>query len=92
MHQARPVVATTAVGAVAGGLVRDGVSGLVVAAGDPDALAGAIDALLADPALRRRLGEAGRTEVSKYTYDAMVDAFDRALAAAAGPRRSPSRR
>ncbi|HET8978747.1 MAG TPA: glycosyltransferase, partial [Solirubrobacteraceae bacterium] len=29
MHQARPVIATTAVGAAAGGLVRDGATGLV---------------------------------------------------------------
>jgi glycosyltransferase involved in cell wall biosynthesis len=85
MHQARPVVATTAVGAVAGGLVRDQETGLVVAPGDPEALAAAIDRLLSDADLRTRLGTAGQTAVAAYTYDAMVDAFDRALAAAARP-------
>ena len=34
MSQGRPVIATTAVGAAAGGLVRDGETGLVVPAGD----------------------------------------------------------
>ncbi|MDQ6776617.1 MAG: glycosyltransferase family 4 protein [Actinomycetota bacterium] len=82
MHQARPIIATTAVGAVAGGLVRDRETGLVVRPGDAEALARAIDRLLADAALRDRLGRAGREAVSGYTYDAMVAAFDDALAAA----------
>jgi glycosyltransferase involved in cell wall biosynthesis len=82
MHQARPVLATSAVGAVAGGLVRDGVSGVVVAPGDPAALARAIGRLLADERLRTRLGFAARQAVAAYNYDAMAAAFDRALAAA----------
>ncbi|MBV9423790.1 MAG: glycosyltransferase family 4 protein [Solirubrobacterales bacterium] len=79
MYQRRPVVATTSVGAVAGGLVRDGDTGLVVPAGDPAALAKAIDRLLIAPDLRSRLGEAGRRAVAAYTYEAMVEAIDRAL-------------
>jgi len=82
LHQGRPVVASDAVGAVAGGLVRDGDTGLVVPAGDAPALAGAIGRLLADPELAARLGARGRGAVGAYTYDAMVGAFDRALAAA----------
>lgn len=82
MHQGVPVIATTAVGAVAGGLVADGETGLVVAPGDPDALAAAIDRLLGDETLRARLGAAARAAVAPYTYDAMADAFDRALAVA----------
>jgi glycosyltransferase involved in cell wall biosynthesis len=81
-EQARPMIATTAVGAVAGGLVRDGETGLVVAPGDSAALARAIDQLLGDSALRERLGAAARAAVQPYTYEAMADAFDRALAAA----------
>jgi glycosyltransferase involved in cell wall biosynthesis len=85
MHQGRPMVASSAVGAVAGGLVRDGVTGLVVAPGDAGALAGAIDRLLADQPLRDRLGAAARAAVAPYTYDAMADAFGRALATAIKP-------
>jgi len=82
MHQARPVVATTSVGAVAGGLVRDGQTGLVVPPGDAGALARAIDRLLADPGMRERLGAAAREAAAPYTYEAMAAAFDRALAVA----------
>jgi len=79
MHQGRPVIATDAVGAVRGGLVRDGETGLVVPAGDPGALRSAIERLLQDGQLRAQLGAAARLAVAPYTYDAMVEAFDRAL-------------
>jgi glycosyltransferase involved in cell wall biosynthesis len=82
LHQGTPVVATTAVGAVAGGLVRDGETGLVVPPGDAHALAGAIARLLADPALRTRLGASGRAALAGHTYAAMADAFGVALARA----------
>lgn len=88
MHQGRPMVASDSVGAVAGGLVRDGETGLVAPAGDPDALIGAVERLLADDALRARLGDAAREAVRPYTYDAMADAFGRALATAAARRRT----
>jgi glycosyltransferase involved in cell wall biosynthesis len=79
MHQGRPVIATPAVGAVAGGLVRHDETGWVVPASDPRALVRAINHLLADPATRSRLGEAARDAVAPYTYEAMLTAFDRAL-------------
>jgi glycosyltransferase involved in cell wall biosynthesis len=85
MHQARPVIATTAVGAVAGGLVEHEQTGLVVPPNDPLALMAAIERLLTDPELRRQLGERGRQAVSAYTYDAMLTAFDRAIATATTP-------
>jgi glycosyltransferase involved in cell wall biosynthesis len=79
MHQGRPVVASSSVGAVAGGLVRDQRNGLVVPPRDAAALRAAIVGLLDDRSLRVRLGDAARSDVSGYTYDAMVEAFDRAL-------------
>ncbi|HXD64246.1 MAG TPA: glycosyltransferase family 4 protein [Solirubrobacteraceae bacterium] len=80
-EQARPMIATTAVGAAAGGLVRDHETGLVIAPGDPAALARAIYQLLADGALRDRLGTAAHAAVRPYTYEAMANAFDQALEA-----------
>jgi glycosyltransferase involved in cell wall biosynthesis len=79
MHQGRPVLASDAVGAVAGGLVRDGHNGIVVPAGDAGALRAAIDRLLADHVLREGLGARARLEVEPYNYEAMVEAFGRAL-------------
>jgi glycosyltransferase involved in cell wall biosynthesis len=83
LHQGTPVIATAAVGAVAGGLVRDEQTGLVVAPGDAPALASAVSRLLRAPDLAERLGAAGRTAVAAYTYEAMVSAFGRALESAA---------
>jgi glycosyltransferase involved in cell wall biosynthesis len=80
MNRGLPVIATDAVGAAAGGLVRDGRNGLVVPAGDSNALAGAIGRLVADPALRARLGEAAAKDVRAFTYDAWAEGFSRALA------------
>lgn len=79
-----PVVASTAVGAVAGGLVRDGQTGLVVPSGDPGALAAAIRRLRADPGLRARLGAAGRDAVRAGHTHAHWAAGMRAARAAAG--------
>jgi glycosyltransferase involved in cell wall biosynthesis len=85
MHQGRPMIATTTVGAVAGELVREGENGVVIRPGDPAVLAGAIDRLLADAPLRARLGAAAQAAVAPYTYEAMAAAFSRALATAIRP-------
>jgi glycosyltransferase involved in cell wall biosynthesis len=86
LHQGTPVIATTAVGAVAGGLIRDGETGLVVPPDDAHALAQAIARLLTDDALRTRLGAAGRAALAGHTYEAMADAFGVALARAGALR------
>ncbi len=79
MNRSLPVIASDAVGAVAGGLVHDGRNGLVVPAGDPRALAGALRQLAADRALRARLGAAGAEDVRAYTHDAWARGFSSAL-------------
>jgi glycosyltransferase involved in cell wall biosynthesis len=81
MHQARPVIASSAVGAAAGGLVRDGETGLVVTPGDTRALGAAIRALLDDPQRRAGLGAAARDAVAAFSHEAAADAFGRALTA-----------
>jgi glycosyltransferase involved in cell wall biosynthesis len=83
-HQGVPVIATDAVGAAAGGLVRHERTGLVVPAGDSDALAAALRRLRADPALRTRLGAAAREAVARYTPMAWAGGMSRAIAAAGG--------
>ncbi|MGH7608254.1 MAG: glycosyltransferase family 4 protein [Gemmatimonadales bacterium] len=57
------------VGGRSGGVpdaVRDGETGILVDPDDPAAVAAGISALLADPALRRRYGAAGRRAVETY--------------------------
>jgi glycosyltransferase involved in cell wall biosynthesis len=81
-HQGVPVIATDAVGAAAGGLVQHERTGLIVEAGDADALHRALQRLYDDPALRARLGANARTAVSAYTYDAWAQGMSRALQAA----------
>ena len=80
MNRHLPVIVSDAVGAAAGGLVRDGRNGLVVPANDPAALAGAMRRLAEDPALRARLGEAGARDVRAYSHDAWARGFSEALA------------
>lgn len=80
MNRGLPVIASDAVGAAAGGLVKDGRNGLVVPAGKPVALAAALRELAGDPALRARMGGTGRADVSSYTYDAWARGFSNALA------------
>ena len=68
----RPVIASRA-GALSE-LIEDGQSGLLVAPRDPDALAGAVERLLDDPALRARCIEAGRRRVeAEWPVDRMVE-------------------
>jgi glycosyltransferase involved in cell wall biosynthesis len=80
MNRGLPVIASDAVGAAAGGLVRDGRNGLVVAAGDPGALAAAIAKLAADVSLRDRLGNAAAEDVCAFSHDAWAHGFSAALA------------
>ena len=81
MHQGTPAIVTDAVGAAAGGLVRDGRNGLVVPERDPAALAAALRTLAHDPQLRARLGSAARDDVNEYSEAAWVAGMRRALTA-----------
>jgi glycosyltransferase involved in cell wall biosynthesis len=84
----RPVVATR-VGGVPD-VVRDGVDGFLVEAGDTDELAERLGRLARDPELRERMGKQGRTRVlPRYAVDRLVDDVDRlyrALLSEAGVR------
>jgi glycosyltransferase involved in cell wall biosynthesis len=68
MAAGRPVIASR-IGQLAN-LIEDGVNGLLCPAGDPIALAAALNRLRRDPALRARLGRAARAAVLKnHTWD-----------------------
>jgi rhamnosyl/mannosyltransferase len=72
MACARPVVSTRVKSGVPW-VNRDGETGLTVAPSDPGALRHALETLIADPALRTRMGEAGRARVAaEFTLDRMA--------------------
>jgi len=76
MAMARPIVAT-AVGGIPE-IVVAGQTGLLVPPADPVALAGAVRALLDDPARAARLGTAGRARAeSTFSLGAHVDGVER---------------
>jgi glycosyltransferase involved in cell wall biosynthesis len=79
MLQGAAVIASDAVGAAAGGLVSDGVTGLISAAGDEAALAAAIQSLERDPTLREKLAAAGLEAASSYDYQAWAAGCSAAL-------------
>jgi glycosyltransferase involved in cell wall biosynthesis len=71
-----PVVATAVGGSPE--LVEDGVRGLLVPRRDPPAMARALDTLLRDPTLRRRMGHDGRAFVeTSLGGERMAREFDR---------------
>lgn len=80
---AKPVVGCDS-GAVST-IIADGVNGLLVPAGHSAELSSALLRLLHSPALRRRMGRAGRRKVlERYTWDTVTsrwrDVYERALA------------
>ena len=82
MNRGLAVIASDAVGAAAGGLVRDGVNGLVVPAGDSGALArGDRGAWPSDPRAARAARRAGaRRTCARYSHDAWARGLLAALA------------
>jgi glycosyltransferase involved in cell wall biosynthesis len=78
-NQGLPVIATDAVGAAGGGLVIDGVNGLIVPEKNSAALANAMASLLDDEQLRRQLGQNARHKISEWDNERMVQGFREAL-------------
>ncbi|MBC7989791.1 MAG: glycosyltransferase [Luteimonas sp.] len=72
-----PVIATAVGGNLS--LVQPDITGLLVPARQPDALAEAMTRLALSPDLRRRLGAAGRARIEReFSLVAMVQSFDQA--------------
>jgi glycosyltransferase involved in cell wall biosynthesis len=84
---AKPIVASRI-----GGLqdsVADGETGLLVPPGDPDALRAAIERLLADPDLRRRMGAAAADRrAALFSPDVVLPRYEEAYELALERRRS----
>jgi glycosyltransferase involved in cell wall biosynthesis len=88
MARGLPVVTTRIPGSGLGWLNRDGDTGLAVEPGDSDALAAALKRLLADEALRQRMGQAARQRwadglTAMTMSDRILDIYSGLLAAPA---------
>jgi glycosyltransferase involved in cell wall biosynthesis len=79
MNQGLPVIATDAVGAAAGGLVRSGFNGFVVPERDSRALAEAIGRILSDDELREKMSQNARRIIADWNNDRMVNGFQQAI-------------
>jgi len=75
MATGRPVIASRIGGLT--DLVVDGETGLLVTPGDADDLRRAIEQLLAAPALRERMGQAGQRRVAEFQPAAVVPRIER---------------
>ncbi len=75
-------------------VVRDGENGLLCPPGDAAAFAAALDALLADASLRRRMGAAGRARSHGFSWDALAPrvlaVYEQACGIRRRPRQAPS--
>lgn len=82
----RPVVATS-VGGVAEAVV-DGVTGLLVPPGDPQALAAAVESLLSNPERRSEMGRCGRDRaLDHFGVATMARSYENLYAGMIGSRR-----
>lgn len=74
----RPVVASRAGGVTE--IVEDGVNGLLVSPGDPEALAGALASLVASPSRGRSLAASGyATASSRFSLRAMLEGVEQQI-------------
>jgi glycosyltransferase involved in cell wall biosynthesis len=82
---------TTATGSI-WELAKHESTALVVPPRDADALRAALERLVSDPPLRKRLGETSRRHCgANFSYQAMLDAMERIYADTAGRMASPTR-
>lgn len=80
MQFGKPVIATDAVGAALD-LIKDGINGFVVKNGDVDGLYQAMERIISEPELERRMGlESKRIIEEGFTYEHMVKGFGEAIA------------
>lgn len=78
-NQGLPVITTDAVGAAAGGLVRNSYNGLVVKERDVSGLSQAMQKILDDPQLRDDLGKNAKATIALWDNESMVLGFRQAI-------------
>ena len=79
-NQGVPVIATDAVGAAAGGLVQNGITGLIVPERQSVALAEAMQRVLDEPNLRQCMSHSAKQTIAHWDNERMVLGFRQAIA------------
>jgi len=79
MNQACPIITTNAVGAAVGGLVIDNKNGFIVPERHSVALKNAIEILLKNPELRKRMGKFSKEIIKGWTPEKMLKGFNQAI-------------
>jgi glycosyltransferase involved in cell wall biosynthesis len=75
----KPVVATSRV-AAAHDLIKQGINGFIVSENDVQALAKAIDRIISDEELAKRMGQKSREIIVQgFTYEHMAGGFKQAI-------------
>lgn len=83
-NQGLPAIVTDVVGAAAGGLVEDGVTGWVVPEADTVAMASALRMALRNEAARAQRSAAALQRVKKWSHEHAAEVIERAIRFAAG--------
>lgn len=79
LNQGVPVIATDAVGAVAGGLIQDGYNGIIVKEQNARELAAAMRRLISQPELRQRMSVDAKNSIQAWTYERNVQGYHDAI-------------
>ena len=79
MAQSTAIIATEVVGAVYGGLVREGKNGMIVPERDASALREAINNLLNNMPVLNLMKQQSKEIITYFTYSQMVDGFEAAI-------------
>lgn len=82
MNAGLPVIATRAVGAAAGGLIVNDLTGIVVPEKSAEGLAAALTLLSGSQDTCRRLGDAAAKRVKEWSHTGAASAFEKAVVAA----------
>ncbi|MDD5005697.1 MAG: glycosyltransferase family 4 protein [Candidatus Omnitrophica bacterium] len=79
MNQGCPAIVTNAVGAAGGGLVEDGINGIIIPEKNSEEIRKAMEKLLTDDKLWRSMAQAGREKVKEYTPEQTYLCFMQAI-------------
>jgi glycosyltransferase involved in cell wall biosynthesis len=79
MNQGCPFIVTDAVGAAAGGLVRDRLNGMIVPEADTSRLAMAIEEVVENPAFRHAMSQSAKQAITGWDNERMVAGFRQAV-------------